>query len=123
MTKHFSDSELTCHCGCGRQEMDSETLRKLEAVREELGLPMKLSRGYSCPEHNAKISKTGLTGPHTTGHAVDILCRGATALRIVELALKYGFTGIGVSQKGDSRFVHLDDIPSGEGPRPTIWSY
>jgi hypothetical protein len=35
-----------------------------------------------------------------------------------------GFTGIGIAQKGEGRYVHLDDLPSVEGqPRPTLWSY
>jgi zinc D-Ala-D-Ala carboxypeptidase len=40
------------------------------------------------------------------------------------LALEQGFTGIGVSQKGAIRFIHVDDLPDAPGqPRPTIWSY
>jgi hypothetical protein len=38
--------------------------------------------------------------------------------------MKMGFSGIGVSQKGDSRFIHLDDLEdSNERPRPWVWSY
>ena len=34
------------------------------------------------------------------------------------------FTGIGVNQKGDSRFIHIDDIESTQKrPRPWVWSY
>jgi hypothetical protein len=39
----------------------------------------------------------------------------------------YGMMGVGVSQKGDSRFIHLDMMNNtddgGRFPRPTIWSY
>jgi hypothetical protein len=51
---------------------------------------------------------------------------GADALELVALALAYGFTGIGVNQKGahDGRFIHLDDLDNAPGqPRPCIWSY
>ena len=41
-------------------------------------------------------------------------------------ALEVGFTGIGVQQAGDSRFIHLHDIQPEDDfhvPRPWIWSY
>jgi hypothetical protein len=77
-----------------------------------------------CPEHNAKVSSTGYAGPHTTGRAIDIGVSHGRALELVRMALTSGFTGIGINQKGNARFIHLDDIPDGEGqPRPTIWSY
>jgi RimJ/RimL family protein N-acetyltransferase len=39
-------------------------------------------------------------------------------------ALALGFTGMGFQQKGNSRFLHLDDLPDAPGqPRPTVWSY
>ena len=56
------------------------------------------------------------------------------ALRLVEIARKYGMTGIGLKQDSKtphkSRFVHLDNLNSTtdkeigfEGPRPWVWSY
>jgi zinc D-Ala-D-Ala carboxypeptidase len=57
---------------------------------------------------------------HSTGRAVDI------AVRLLQLALQEGFTGIGIQQTGEGRFLHLDDIqPEDEFhvPRPWIWSY
>ena len=43
----------------------------MQEARGELG-PLKITSGYRCSEHNASISKTGPTGPHTTGAAVDL---------------------------------------------------
>ena len=61
---------------------------------------------------------------HATGLAVDILCRGTEAYKIITNACDYGFTGIGVSQKGDNRFIHLDIATHADGKqRPTVWSY
>lgn len=35
-----------------------------------------------------------------------------------------GFTGIGIKQHGDNRFIHLDDLREPDhAPRPTIWTY
>lgn len=40
------------------------------------------------------------------------------------LLFQYGFTGIGINQKGGNRFIHLDDCgPTTGRPRPTMWSY
>lgn len=85
---------------------------------------MTVTSGYRCPKYNAQVSETGLGGPHTTGHAADFSIRGSEAYRLVGAAMRRGFTGVGVSQKGDSRFIHLDDLPiTVTSPRPRIWSY
>ncbi|MBF0185451.1 MAG: DUF882 domain-containing protein [Magnetococcales bacterium] len=121
---HFSAEELTCHCGCGRQEMDHDFMTALEALRVEFGKSMPITSGFRCPNHNMQASKTGATGPHTTGKAVDIQISGADAHRLLGLAIQRGFTGIGVSQDGfaNTRFIHLDMCGQGY-PRPALWSY
>lgn len=101
-------------------------MRKVEALRTLCGFPFPITSAYRCPDHNAKVSSTGRTGPHTTGRAIDIGVRGEQAFKLVQLALQYGttFTGIGLQQKGQGRFVHLDDLPNAQGqPRPTVWTY
>lgn len=119
--KYFSDAELSCQCGCGDSLMDDHFMRKLEAMREEAGFPFPLSSAKRCPEHNNRVSSTGLDGPHTTGQAVDIAVSRGEAYIVAELAFKYGMTGIGFKQHGSGRFVHVDDLH--ESPRPNIWSY
>lgn len=86
-----------------------------------MGEPLTITSGYRTPEYNASVSHTGAEGPHTKGRAVDFACDGRLAFKIIREALKLGFTGIGISQKGTSRFVHLDMI--NEAPRPNVWSY
>ena len=55
---------------------------------------------------------------------MDIAISGSRAVELVRMALASGFTGLGVNQKGDARFIHLDDLPNKDGqPRPHIWSY
>ena len=122
-TPHFSRHELQCRCGCGKCEMDAVFMIRPEELRRAFGKPMRLSSAYRCPDHNERISKTGRTGPHTTGRAVDVLVSGEDAYRLVRLALEHGFTGIGIAQRGphERRFIHLDDL---DGPtRPWVWSY
>lgn len=118
--------ELECKCGCGGLPQDS-LVRILVTLREEAGFPFIFSSGYRCAKHNALASSTGDDGPHTRGLAVDIKVYGARAIKLINLALKRGVTGIGVAQKGaiSSRFIHLDWVATGdeEIPRPAIWSY
>lgn len=119
MTPHFKAGELACRCGCGMLPKQ-DFMDKVEALRVELGFAFPVTSAARCPDHNARVSGTGRTGPHTTGRAIDIGVRGENALRLIQAALKAGFTGIGVSQKGAARFIHLDDLKEG---RPTVWSY
>ena len=88
-----------------------------------LNFSFVVSSGYRCPNHSIEAKKSK-PGTHTTGLAVDILCRGEEAYKIITYAQEYGFTGIGVNQKGSGRFIHLDIADhSEERPRPTVWSY
>jgi uncharacterized protein YcbK (DUF882 family) len=103
--------------------MTTSFLQKLDAIREDYGQPIIISSGYRCSHYNKQISSTGTDGPHTTGRAVDIPVHGEEAVRLMQVALKYGMTGFGVKQKGpfNKRFIHLDDLEN--GLRPTMWSY
>lgn len=120
---NFTEAEFRCRCGCGRAGMDPAFMDALQDLRRLWGKPMVISSGYRCPEHNAAVSSTGPSGPHTTGKAADILVHGGMALSLLALATNGRFTGVGVHQRGPhaGRFIHLDTI---EGPaRPGIWSY
>lgn len=120
----FHPAEFECQCKCGRSEMVPAFVADLEALRTAYGKPLIVSSGYRCPAHNARVSSTGLDGPHTTGRAVDFAIRGADAYQLMSLAIRMGFTGVGVNQKGGGRFLHLDKLPGGASqPRPMVWSY
>jgi uncharacterized protein YcbK (DUF882 family) len=119
IAKYFTGAELRCKC-CGENKMQPETLKRLDELRDLYGKPIKLSSAYRCESHNNEI---GATQTHATGRAVDILCRGVDALHIIQIALSLGFTGFGIKQHGDDRFVHLDDLSPKDAPRPALWSY
>lgn len=103
----------------GKTFMDGEFLNNLDDLRHECGFPFVITSGYRTPEYNNEISSTGLNGPHTTGKAVDIAASRGNALMLLENALNMGyFTGIGINQKGDKRFIHLDSIE-----RVALWTY
>jgi uncharacterized protein YcbK (DUF882 family) len=120
--KYFKDSEFTCKCGCGRTIIDLRLGEKLDKLREKIKMPLVVSSGYRCQKHNAKVSTTGKNGPHTTGKAVDIVCTDREmGFKLIRLAFRLNFTGIGASlSDGKPYFVHLDIL---ENPRPRFWSY
>ena len=124
-SEHFKQHELECHCGCGRNEMDLEFLDLLEDLRAWVGKPLTLSSAFRCPVHNNAVSSSGTNGPHTTGHAVDILVYGSIATDVIKGGIYLGMTGFGVNQKGHrgSRFIHLDDLSYPDYDRPWVWSY
>src|SRR3990167_95285 len=121
--KNFSEDEIACK-HCHAKIIVPEFLDRLQALRDEYSRPMKITSWYRCSKHNAAVSSTGLDGPHTSGCAVDIACNGRNAFDLVHLATKYGFTGIGINQKGpkDRRFIHIDTLRDIIG-FPRIWSY
>jgi len=120
--RYFKEEKLRC-THCGEAGMDMEFMQKVDELRHELGFPFIVTSAYRCPEHPIEFKKSS-PGAHTTGMAIDIGVRGNEAYRLLQGALRAGFTGIGVNQKGSSRFIHLDNIEhSGERPRPWIWSY
>jgi len=111
--------------------MDDDTMDRLQLMRTKLHRPITISSGYRHITHPVEARKTDEEGnprggPHYTGRAVDVAARGAEAFQVLEMALEVGFTGIGIQQKGEKRFIHLDDIQSFQKfhvPRPWIWSY
>ena len=120
--KYFTDDELKCQ-HCGAEGIDKYFMAKVDNLREELGFPFPVTSGYRCPEHPIEARKRA-PGAHTTGKAVDIGVSGNEAYILIEAAIRDNFTGIGINQKGDGRFIHLDIIPhSPSSPRPWIWSY
>ena len=120
----FSRKEMQCRCGCGLALMSPSFMDALQNLRNTAGFPLPVSSGYRCPTHNATVSRTGATGPHTTGRAADIRVTGLQAREL--LALAGNFTGIGIAQRGPHqlRFIHLDILSRDVGrPRPWVWSY
>ena len=122
-TRNFTPAEVACKCGCGMLP-EQDFMDRVQWLRDVVGFSLPVGSGARCPAYNAKVSKTGLAGPHTTGRAIDLEVDREKAYRVMAAAPSLGFTGIGVQQKGDKRFIHLDDLPNMPGqPRPTIWSY
>ena len=120
---NFSFTEMACQ-ETGECGMSDTTMDRLQLLRSLYGSPLVITSGYRSPRHTIEAAKE-TPGTHSLGRAVDIACNGAEALDLIGEALEVEFTGFGVQQKGENRFLHLDDLRDGEhtAPRPTIWSY
>lgn len=117
--EYFTVQEMSCKCGCGLLPRHS-LMVSLVKLRQRVG-PLEVTSGARCPAYNSKVSNTGIDGPHTQLLAVDLKVSHAKAIKCIIYAYELGFRGFGVSQKGTSRFLHLDFVPGrGEG---ILWSY
>ena len=119
---NFKPQEFACKAD-GSLIVVPAFMDRLQRLRHDLEFPFPIMSGYRTPAYNASVSTTGLTGPHTTGRAVDIRVSGKQAFDILEAAPAFGFSGLGVKQHGPfaGRFLHLDDLDG--DVRPRIWSY
>lgn len=116
---YFNLSDFACS-HCGENKINPRLIDALDDLREMCGFPLKVTSGYRCPVHNQNVSTTGPNGPHTTGLAADLAVDRGKAIVLLQIALNdTRFTGFGVNQKGEGRFIHLDLI---DRPR-TVWSY
>ena len=120
--KNFKLEEFACK-HCGKNEINHKLIDKLQLLRDDLGFPLVISSGYRCSEHPIEANKSK-PGTHALGLAVDIAVSHEKALEVLYKGIAHGFTGIGVNQKGEGRFIHLD-IAKVEDyrPRPHLWSY
>ena len=120
---NFSEEEFTCS-RTGTCEMEEEFMEALQALRNEYGKSLFVTSGFRDKTHPEERTKDSI-GTHTLGVAVDIRAEKGEAYEILRLAIKHGFGGIGLYQKGTHRLIHLDRATSAQigKPRPTIWTY
>jgi uncharacterized protein YcbK (DUF882 family) len=126
--RNFVRSEFRCKCGkCDStgHEISDDLLDALQALRTICNFPFVVTSGYRCPSHPAERNKDSV-GSHGLGMAVDLLVSHEEATFLLKMALATGlFTGVGVNQKGDGRFIHLDIATEDDinAPRPHLWTY
>ena len=99
----FEKREMQCKCGCGKVIFDPDLIRKLDALREDLGRPIIINSGYRCEQHNQNVGGSP-NSQHLYGKAADIRCTGITPEALARYAGKYGFDGIADDCSG----IHVD---------------
>lgn len=117
--KYFSWSEFDSPDapGSGEQHMDPAFVRKLDAIRAEVGFPFLINSGYRTPAHNAKVGGKP-NSAHLRGHAADIRAlTDAQKRAIAKAAIAHGITRIGWART----YIHLDNDPT--LPQRVVWNY
>lgn len=97
--------------------MSQELMDRLDRLRDLAGIPIVLNSAYRSVAWEKKKGRSG-TSTHCKGQAVDIRCTTmVNRFKIMENALKCGFTRIGVAKS----YIHLD-IDSAKSQR-VLWGY
>lgn len=106
-TANFTREEFLCPC-CNKEQMQQSFVDTLQKFRDNIGVPIYVTSGYRCAKRNEELVKTysaGKTSRHMSGDAADIKVHGMTTERVTELALAFGFDGIGIYDG----HVHVDE--------------
>ena len=109
--KHFKREEFRCKCGgkyCNGYptEIDMDTVKIADAIRERIGKPIAVNSGIRCKTHNANVGGVS-NSQHLYGKAADLCCpSGYTPSQMASIAEEImGNTGgIGIYSWG----IHID---------------
>ena len=119
LTLNFSASEFKCPC-CGKSKMNKGTIARLQLLRADYAISFSPvdGGGYRCEEYEDK------KGTHYMGRAIDPGISRGDMYEFLALAIKHGFTGIGLKQKKGKWQIHIDDYEGdARRPRPWLWTY
>lgn len=105
ISKHFSEAELTCKCGCGQLIVDTALIGVLEFIRARFMRPVHILSGNRCPAHNAECGGSP-NSQHLVGKAADIYIDGIGVDSVARAAEQAKADGIGIYP--DQGFVHID---------------
>lgn len=114
--KHFKQSEFTCKCGCGMNNIDLGLVKILDEIREHYNKPIIITSGCRCSTHNKAVG--GVQGSrHVLGKAADFYVQGVSIAELLKYTqslvnqgkLRYTYTG--KYSNGDMQgAVHIDIV-------------
>ena len=107
LSKNFSRSEFACRC-CGKAEVNPRLVDALQELRDLAAVPVRITSGYRCPEHNESVGGAKRS-QHLLGNAADIVIKGLSVADMYELAAQVpAFRNGGIGVYPEQGFVHVD---------------
>ena len=73
--KYFKESEFTCKCGCGLNNINLAVVKIADKVREHFGSPAIVTSGTRCQKHNKEVGGVS-NSRHLQGKAIDMYVEG-----------------------------------------------
>jgi len=121
ISKHFSQSEFECKCGCSCEVIVSrDLLDLLEGIRVCIGAPIKILSGARCEKHNRSVGGASKSWHLPRNHSLfasDITYwepekrTYPNALRLYVTADRLGAAGLGL-YGGNTPRIHVDTRPT-----------
>lgn len=80
--KYFKQSEFTCKCGCGLNNMDLKVVKIADEIRMHFGQACIVNSGTRCTSHNKKVGGVS-NSRHLTGKAVDLYVKNISVTTLL----------------------------------------
>ena len=112
LSKNFSKDEMKCPC-CGFFVTNELLVKRLQQLRNKIGLRIKVNSGCRCVLHNLQVGGSA-DSSHLRGLAADITCADMKLLLRCALGI---FRRVGIS--GGYIHVDVDD----NKPQDIYWVY
>jgi uncharacterized protein YcbK (DUF882 family) len=100
---YFSRAEFACKCGCGYDTVDYELIKVLEYIREHFDMPVVVTSGCRCRDHNESVGGSE-SSQHLYGRASDIYIMDVDPELVAEVAEQCEAGGVGRYET----FTHVD---------------
>ena len=108
LSTNFDREEFECTCGCHKVAIKLRLIAALQSLRDRVGVPITITSGYRCMEHNRKVGGVK-NSRHVSGEAADIHIHGMTAKEMYGHALAiYEFRNGGIGIYPQRKFIHVD---------------
>jgi hypothetical protein len=118
LSEHFDRSEFACKCGCGKDDVSSDLVFRLERLRGFLRHPIHIHSGVRCEMHNIQMGGKP-DSAHLTGEAADIDCSESHTRWLMKHHI-YVWSLFNRVGNGDT-FLHVD--VSKTLPQEVEWNY
>jgi uncharacterized protein YcbK (DUF882 family) len=107
--RYYESREFDCACPtCTETLIDTLLVERLDALREHLGCPVRITSGYRCASHQKWLTKHGFEtaklSRHLMGEAADVWTGKHPGKELERQARLAGFSAVGVAKV----WIHVD---------------